>query len=328
MSDINLSVGDNQADKFALVEELSYRDDLLPPVYILSHRRAGSVNTLKVLPGLRRRATLVVAEPEVEEYRTAYPSVEILPIPAGWGGSDIGLGRAKMFALTHAREQGQPRVVLMDDDLVSFSLLYSLPGGGGKVSRKLPPPDERELFRWGLFILLAEIMAQAFDEEPTLVMGAPQCSNPSRTKRSASIRWALNSGRPPSQMVVWDVERFFRYLPQGIDLSHFNRHGEDIGGAMQILQAGGSAAWVGSIVADWYDYETRSVIRTPETAPALRQEEHDSLMSLEWSRYVKTSTDMLDRPQWHAPDWPALKRDRLIKDRIVLWEDESVDSLI
>ena len=322
----SLQIADTREAKFDLVEELSYRGDLLPPVYITSHARPHTLNTLKVLPALRSVVTLVVAEPEVEEYRAAQPDVNILPIPAGWGGSEIGLGRAKMFALTHARSIGQKRVMLLDDDLTGITLLYTLPNG--KASHAMPPADERGLFRWGELILFSQIMEDAFDSEPTVVLGAPQCSNPSRTTRSASIRWALNSGRPPSQMVVWDVERFFHYLPEGIDLTRFNRHGEDIGGVMQILQAGGSAAWVGSILAHWFDYETRSVIRTPQTAPQLRQEEHDALMELEWARFIKTKTDMLDRPQWHAPDWPALKKDSRVKDRTVLWPDEPESDLI
>lgn len=322
----SLSIPDSREAKFDLVEELAYEGHRLPPVYITTHARARVMNTLKVLPALRSRVTLVVAEPEVIEYRAAHPDVDILPIPAGWGGSEIGHGRAKMFTLRHARSIGQKRIMLIDDDLVGISLLYTLPNG--KASHAMPPADERELFRWGVVVLFAKIMEEAFAAEPTLVLGAPQCSNPSRTKRSASIRWALNFGRPPSQMVVWDVERFFRYLPEGIDLERFNRHGDDIGGIMQILQAGGSGAWVGSILAHWFDYETRSVIRTPETAPALRQDEHDALMELEWARFIKTNTDILDRPQWHAPDWTALKKDGRVKERTVFWPDEDALDLI
>lgn len=319
----SLQIEDSRESKFKLVEELALREDLLPPVYILSHARADSVNTLRVLPALRRFAMVVVAEEELSAYRTAQgPDAELLAIPSGWGGHGLGLGRAKMFALDHARQSGSRRAILLDDDLTAMSALYSI--SEGKVSRALPAAPERGIFRMGLLVLFTLVMEEVFATDRSVVCGAPQTSNPERMPRAADMRWAVNSGRAPSQFVLWDLDRLDEYMPDGIDLDRFNRHGEDIAMTMEVLTRGGSVARVPSILTDWYDYETRSVIRTPATAPDLRQAEHDHLLASGWGELLRTRTDLLGRPQWHSPDWAALRDRGLAPASQDSWTDASV----
>lgn len=316
----NLTIPDTREAKFGLIFDLAKRaSKMLPPVYVISHKRAGDVPTLQTLPWINENGYLVVAEDAAMEYELLHPEARILEIPSGYAGLEIGIGRAKQFVLDHARENGDEHIILLDDDLESLSALYSI--GGGKVSHAYARlvEDKREEFYLGLLVLFAAVMDEAYAEEPTAVTGSPQRNNSNRTTGSASARWELNRGVHPSQMQSWHVGRFWSMLPEGLNLEDFNYHGEDIAVALDILAAGGSLVTVPSIIGQYRDYETESTLRTPETAPALRQKEHEDLQKHALWPYVRTRLDLLDRPQWHAIDWRKIKKERGVPEDKVLW---------
>lgn len=316
----HLSIHDDRYEKFALAYDLAARLDLLPPVYIVSHRRHDNLPTLRTIPALRDHATVVVAAPEEAAYRAAFPGVRVMAIPAGYGGHEIGLGRAKQFILESADLMGQEDILILDDDLTSLSILYSI--GEGKVSRAFAGlvGDRRDEFQLGLLVLVAELARHAYRTDDTVVTAAPQSNNANRTLGSSRMRWETNRGGNPSQMQSWRPQAVLD-LCGGIDLTRFNYHGEDISVLCNIVAAGGSVAQIPSIIGQYLDYETQSVMRTPATAPALRQEEHDNLMSLKLAPYVRTKYDMLDRPQWHALDWRKLEKDGITSTAHYLWDD-------
>lgn len=312
---------DGVDDRLSLIEAASMMaGELLPPVYIISHKRANDVRTLRTIPGLKGHAALVVAEAEVLDYIDHAGDVDLLTIPAGFGGHDIGVGRARQFCLEHARDNDLDHILILDDDLEQLSVLYSI--GGGKVShaRKAISAGWEDDFQMGIMVLFAALMEEAYSSHPEAVTGAPQCNNANRTPASASLRWQVNAGNTPAQFQSWHVPRFFE-LCGGLNLEEFNFHGDDIGATADIIGRGGSIVNIPSIIGQYADYETESVIRTPETAPVLRLAEHEALMRMAIAPYIKTRFDFLDRPQWHAMNWRTLKKDGVVKGDVRLWTD-------
>ena len=326
---IDLKVTDDRHAKFELVFKLAERPDLLPPVYIVSSQRSDRLRTFDTIPGLRDIASVVVSSEEYEEYRAELGGdVNIMCIPEGYRGHAGGLGRARQFCLDQAYLVGHRNIMVLDDDLLLLTLLYHI--GDDKVSRaakkhigaaKLPT------FHFGLLNLVAQLALDAFEARPEAVIASPQCNNANRTINSSKLMWALNQGGPPSQIQVWDVDRWVELCGE-IDLERFNYHGEDISIAKQIVTAGGSVVDIPAVVGNWLDYETESVIRNEDTAPALRQAEHDHLMSDPFGRYIRTKLDIIGRPQWHSLNWKALQRDGMVAvDKRYFAESELSDIL-
>lgn len=317
-------IADTREDKFALVFELAERPELLPPVYIVSHQRADRLRTLDTIPALRGIATVVVSASERQAYRQALgPDVAMLSIPDTYRGHTGGLGRARQFCLDYAELEGQRNIIILDDDLLLLTLLYHI--GDNKVSRaskKHIGAEKLPTFHFGLLNLVAQLALEAFEANPEAVIASPQCNNANRTIRSSELRWALNQGGPPSQIQVWDVERWTEMCGV-IDLERFNYHGEDISIAVQVVTAGGSVVDIPAVVGNWSDYETESVIRNQDTAPALRQTEHDNLKSLGDSvfRYIRTKYDLIGRPQWHSVYWKKLQQDGMVRTDKAYWID-------
>lgn len=320
MTNLVLPVDDVEG-KFKLAWECSAQLGSLPPIYVITHKRADTLPTLKTLPMLRWRGLFVVAEEELETYRAAHPELVYLPIPAGYRGLERGVGRARQFCLDTADLLGQEHILIMDDDLTSLSVLYGI--GPGKVSHAYTRlvGDQREAFHAGLLVLFSQIAEEAYGVEPTAVIASPQCNNANRTTGSSETRWELNRGGPPAQIQSWRADRFTITCGE-LDLDNFNLHGDDIAVAAQVIAAGGSIVNVPSLIGQYLDYETESVIRTPETAPALRAAEHEALMAREIAPFIKTRTDLLDRPMWHSLDWKTLHARGLVKTTRILWKDE------
>jgi hypothetical protein len=312
---------DTREHKFGKVAELAKEIASLPPIYVITHKRSKTLPTLKTLPFLRDMAKFVVAEEELSTYRDDQPGLDYLRIPSGYRGYDRGVGRARQFCLDDAWLNGaEDHVLILDDDLTSLSVLYGI--GEGKVSHAYarawsgPKGD----FFGGLLVAVALAAEEAYDAHPEAVIASPQCNNANRTTGSSETRWELNRGGPPAQIQSWRVDRFADRCGE-LDLKRFNYHGDDIGVAAQIIAAGGSVVNVPSVIGQYLDYETESVIRSAATAPALRAAEHEALMSHELADYVTTREDILGRPQWHSLDWRKLVQRKKIPSDKVRWDD-------
>ena len=311
---------DTRDEKFGKVAELAMEIEDLPPIYVITHKRSKTLPTLKTLPFLRDCALFVVAEEELSTYRADQPGLDYLRIPSGYRGLDRGVGRARQFCLDDAWANDRDHILILDDDLTSLSVLYGI--GEGKVSHAYARAwsGRKEDFFGGLLVAVALAAEEAYEAEPTAVIASPQCNNANRTTGSSQTRWELNRGGPPAQIQSWRVDRFSERCGE-LDLEHFNLHGDDIGVAAQIVAAGGSVVNVPSVIGQYLDYEQQSVIRTPETAPALRRAEHEALMNHELADYVTTREDILGQPQWHSLDWRKLVQRKKIPSTRVMWDD-------
>lgn len=322
-SDINLQIEDSLEAKFALAFELGAEPELLPPVYIISHKRAGRIRTLKAIPALELVSTVVVREQELEEYIAAdgdfHPNY--LSIPWDYAGLTGGVGRARQFCLDTAASLGQDHILILDDDMISLTVLYAIAGGkASHAFKRHIDPEDTEFFRFGSLALFAQVAEEAYRAVPTAMIASAQCNAASRTQRSSGLRWQLNRGGPPAQIQSWRVDRFIDSVGS-IDLDRFNLHGDDIGVATQIVHSGGDTVKIPSILGHYQDYETQSVIRTPETAPALRAAEHKALLEGPLAAYVMTRRDLVGRPQWHSLDWKALESDGIARYAEAKWTD-------
>lgn len=326
MIDLQISE-DSLEEKFALIYAAAAVPDALPPVYIISHRRSDNLRTLRTLPWLVDIATVVVAEPELDTYQAAWPNVEFASIPPGYGGHDIGVGRAVDYTLHLANRRRQKHILMLNDDLKAVTMLFDV--GGGKVSHAyftLVGDRRQEYFR-GVMTLIAQCAEEAYAVEPTAIVASPQANNSNRTPLASSKRWALNQGGNPAQLVSWRVDRFVETVGH-LNLDDFNYHGDDIGVACDIIENGGQLVDLPSFIGHYLDYETESVLRTPETAPLLRQEEHDALVAKPvMGKYIKTREDILGRPQWHSLDWPRMKAEGVAAAGAALWTDPDYRTL-
>lgn len=312
---------DNRETKFGLVAELAREIESLPPIYVITHKRSKTLPTLKTLPFLRDMARFVVAEEELSTYRADQPGLDYLKIPSGYRGLDRGVGRARQFCLDDAWLNGaEDHILILDDDLTSLSVLYGI--GEGKVSHAYARAWDgpRESFFGGLLVVVALAAEEAYAEHPNAMIASPQCNNANRTTGSSETRWELNRGGPPAQIQSWRVDRFAEKCGE-LDLERFNYHGDDIGVAAQVIAAGGSVVNIPSVIGQYLDYETDSVIRSAETAPALRAAEHAALEADPMWPYVTTREDILGRPQWHSLDWRKLVQRKKIESDRALWKD-------
>lgn len=318
-----LQAGINAEDRFDLLFAAATATHQLPPVYVTSHRRADKLDTLRNIPYLQEHATLVVAEQELETYREHWPDAAYLVIPQDYGTVPMGHGRALQFTLEQAHAQGEELICILDDDLKAITALYSLEDGD-RVSRARQPHVGTRMgdFFLGCLVTMGLIAREAFTMVPSAVVAGPQVNNADRRLHAAMKRWALNQGGNPAQFQFIHVPRLMA-LTGGWDVNEFAQHGDDISLAVDILAAGGSIVDIPTFVTDWRDYELESTMRTPETAPMLRQMEHQSLMQKPLAQYVRTRYDMLDRPQWHSVHWVALKNAKLAPSQVVLWEAPS-----
>lgn len=309
---------DDRDAKFGLAAEATDWD--LPQIYVITHKRSATLPTLKALPSLRDEARFVVAQEELSTYRADQPGLNYLPIPSGYRGLDLGVGRARQYCLDVAEMQGEDHILILDDDLTSLSVLYGI--GGGKVSHAYARAWEgsRESFFRGLLAVVAAVAEEAYAERPGAVIASPQCNNANRTTGSSETRWEANRGGPPAQIQSWRVDRFSEMCGE-LDLARFNYHGDDIGVACQIIAAGGDVINIPSVIGQYLDYETESVIRTPATASGLRAAEHAALLADPLAPYVRTREDILGQPMWHSLDWLKLQQRGLVSYEKVRWDD-------
>lgn len=318
---IDLQVPNTAEAKYGLIYQVAEHPELLPPVYVLSHKRADNLVTYRKFPWLKSIATLVVAHSQESAYRAAGWGDNLMVIPAGFGGHDAGIGRALQYILETADMLGHEHILTVHDDLIMASILYETEPG--KVSRAWNRwmSHDREGYQRGVLALMAVCAEEAFAASPDAVIASPQVNNANRTLASSRKRWELNAGGNPAQLQYWRVDRFLE-LTGGMNLTEFNYHGEDISLACDIIENGGQVVNLPTFITDYLDYETESVIRDPSNAHVLRQGEHDSLMEkVKMAPYIKTRYDLLDRPQWHSLNWPLLKKEGLARADEALWTD-------
>ena len=294
----------------------------LPPIFIRSHARADKMDTLRRFPFLTRRATVVVAEAEYEDYLAEWPSVALWKMPG-----EPSAGRAIQFILEIAQDLGHEHILILDDDLMSITALYENPGSEKYASRAIRrwignAPRLRDQFHHGFLSLIAHAAEDAYASEPTAALAGVQVMSPNWTVDSAATMWRLNVGPVfPSQLMSVHVPRFMEVVG-GVD-PDFHEHGDDLSMTVDLLDAGGSTVMLPTFITGWRSYETESVIRDELTAPAYRQREHDLIMAKPLGRdgYIRTRYDDQGRPWWHRVNWQKLRKDGRVKTSEKTWKE-------
>lgn len=322
---ISLRIEDSQESKFDLAMRCAARPDLLTPTYIISSRRSQDLRTIQTIPQLAELATIVVSEEEEADYVKNQPTIKnLVTIPRGYRGLAGGAGRARQFCLDRAMALGQEHIIIMDDDLVTLTIQYGLPGDNNKSSTAWTDriADDPESFRFGLFIAAGLCADDAFEAQPRAVLAGTVARNAVEwSKATSRTRWDMNRyGRAPMQMVSWHVDRFNDMVGE-IDLAAFNNHGEDLSSALYVLQAGGDIVRIPSISTGFLPM-TDSVIRTNrKVANVLRHQEYNSLRTIPYHKYVATKFSEDGRPLGSRIAWRRLRQDDAIAMDLVKWED-------
>lgn len=204
-------------------------------IYVPSYNRPGKaifLNTMaSALPSVQQRITIVVREEQAGAYRQAYP----------WAKQTIvkkpGLGAARMQAVRHARSLGIQRIVQIDDDIRSVSLLERLPREGKtdhtrRHSHTVTGRSRADNYARSLAVA-CQMAESAFDMNPLAALGHPRnglFSGDVDTRVGATY----DKGGFPCAVIFYDLDRLeLKELPK-----EFHMHGEDLGTTLHLLSVG------------------------------------------------------------------------------------------
>lgn len=306
---------DDAIDKMLRVDELLDPDCpfTLPPVWIPTRDRYMGLQTLDLCPALIPHAVLVVDEDQATYYGDAYPDAEQVVIPTSYcEGFGYSVGRARRFILEHAPRQ---HIIMLDDDLVDARLL-SLRGTGVTTKTVSHLPVERRIF--GLLLMFAATMEEAFEAVPTAVSGAPQ-SDVGFLKTfpgEAEAKWRINF-QDPYYCYSWRIDRYWDIVGYELDLEKWGRGtiGEDKALAIETLLAGGDLVDVPSIIL--------KSGRQPTTVP--RSIECYEKVSRNYLEYPES---LFTKPRWNAElgvydswnfAWARFRKEHPGRDAVATW---------
>lgn len=207
----------------------------LYPIYVPTYNRAGKavfLNTMAEAPdSVQRRITLVVRKEQADDYRSAYP----------WAKQTIvkkpGLGAARMQAVRHARSRGLKRIVQIDDDIRSVSLLERLPREGKsdhtrRHSHLVSGRSRADNYVRSLAVA-CQMAEAAFAAEPLAALGHPRNGLFSGDV-DTSVGAIYDKGGFPCAVIFYDLDRLeLEELPK-----EFHMHGEDLGTTLHLLSVG------------------------------------------------------------------------------------------
>jgi hypothetical protein len=294
----------------------------LPSIFIISHARL-DVPTFQAIPELVTLATLVVPQEQYLAYVAAWPNTTIVALPEGLYGVDRGVAQARQACLDMAPSHGlMRRCVILDDDITGIAMMYQGEDGKASSAHVGKVGDKRNLYSFGVFCVAVLTAIEAMNQNPDLVIVGPQNRNDQRTLDAALAKYDLNYGRMPIGFVIWDVDRFRKVAPDGLDM-RYNAHGEDLWAAMTVLWNGGSYGRVPSVLVSYYDEHTQSTLKTPENEHLVRAAEWERIQTEPWVDYVRTKWDILDRFAGAAPNLKKFRDSAPF--RRVLWTGEVLE---
>lgn len=324
-----------RAEMYDYLAESNNEDRL--PVWVISYNRLDAP-TLTRMAGWERLddVYVVVRESQASDYRKAFPYLQIVDMPDERINS---CGAARWGAYDMARERGQDRVIMLDDDLLQFRFLYQHhfirgPNAGAPCSRVA---DKSDIEALGGVALLEEATIAAFgrtasgvfDEEPNAVLGTAIKRLRSFDNRNHQTRYYLNGGATPRQWTAWELSRFEEHGLR-LNLKHFGIVGEDVGTCAMIFQAGLDAFTMPSFAYDYWthnegagrnkDGDAKSTIRTPGVAALLSEYEYYCLRQYDMGdNYLKVCPRGGDEYEWGEVDWRRLAKFRGSPMKRVLW---------
>lgn len=207
----------------------------LYPIYVPSYNRAGTakfLNTMQQAPAsVQAKIHIIVRKEQADKYHYEYPWARLVIVKAP------GLGAARMRGVRHAKQQGFSRIVQLDDDITSVSLLERIQRDGkkdhtrryssGVSGRSKPDNYVRSL------AVACQMAEAAFAAEPLAALGHPRnglFSGEVDTRVGATY----NKGGFPCAVIFYDLDR----LPLTELPVEFHMHGEDLATALHVLSAG------------------------------------------------------------------------------------------
>lgn len=304
------------------------------PIYVVSHLRAGSWCTQKLLKNFDNSAIpmyLVVEEDEIPTYECYDNSpMTLVPIPTDWGTFCPGVGRARQFCLSHGTSFGYSNIWILDDDMIRIKYLYkaqykSGARHGGEKSDHTKAAEFKNNSK-----LLEQIMGLAskmailtYSVEPKEVVGGLRKMHRCDSVKNHQLISVVSGGMTPRQVVNYNLDRIDQYK-LSFDLTRFNRHGDDIGFTAQVLAAGLTTFMLSSIVYDHYpEIAQQSVLRTPENKKSLHTKEFKDLQDYPMGqRYLRvTSKDPEDGSyQYGDVDWNRyMKEPNAVSRKELYW---------
>jgi hypothetical protein len=308
--------------------------DDVRPIYICSHKRAGQWKTLDLIRNFHDSIPiyLVVAEAEIPEYsQHDNGPAELLAIPNGWAGYDIGVGRARQFCLYHGTMLRYPRIWVLDDDIMRLGYLYQSKIKSGANTGKecsghsgLADQNADPLFFQKILALASKVADLTYQLEPNVIYGTLRKQHMSMHEENHKMMSMISRGMTPRQVVNYNLNRINR-AGLSFDLTRWLKHSDDIGFMAQVLAAGKTSFMISSLIYDHYpESAQQSVLRTPETKKALHAKELEDLRAYPLGqRYLRvTAKDPEDGSyQYGDTDWRAYQKEpNMVPSRQIYWD--------
>lgn len=205
------------------------------PIYVPTYNRPGKaifLNTMSEAPdSVKSKIRIVVRKEQADDYQHAYPWAKQVIV------KKPGLGAARMRAVRHARSLGFTRIVQIDDDIRSVSLLERLPREGKTDHTRRHSHTVTGRSRADNYIRSLAVACQmaesAFDAEPLAALGHPRNGLFSGDV-DTSVGATFNKGGFPCAVIFYDLDR----LPLEELPVEFHMHGEDLGTTLSVLSSG------------------------------------------------------------------------------------------
>ncbi|QDP44101.1 glycosyltransferase [Microbacterium phage McGalleon] len=233
---ITLDPADYEVNNRHVSHLFSAKPSWLYPIYIPSHKRAGSAPLLEMLKtashNVRRRVHIVVRDTEVQEYEDAYPWATIVP-----QRQPYGIGPARALSLRDAEERRYQKIVMLDDDIWHVSLLERIqrPGKSDhtrRVSAGVSGIPEPHLLARSLAVACL-LASRVFREYPTVAYGAARNALFSGDV-DPEIGATINKGSFPACVMFIDLQRF-KWRTCHKD---YRNHGEDLSMCLDTMERG------------------------------------------------------------------------------------------
>ena len=199
------------------------------PIYIPSYNRASKAPLLNSLSkagsNTQSKVTVVIRRSQLKEYQEAYALTKFRYAFV----DDPGVGPARIACLEHARKHNRHRILMLDDDMLSFHPLYKAKTKAGNpvirsvTAKSLKWPDKVHV---SIRSLSAACMYadRLLDRHLDLSYGALR-NKLFSIGLDTDVYCDINKGSFPSCAFLIDVDRFsLTEFP----CDPFNFHGEDL----------------------------------------------------------------------------------------------------
>jgi hypothetical protein len=248
-----------------------------------------------------KKVHIVVRKEQYKAYKKANPRLDIIPITCEVNG----LASTRQFIFDYAVRNKYGLIMDFDDDIKHLRYMYEGFSCNGRATTKhsiLSDEKEDVKFNQKIICLAAEISRDLFKEYPDVVLGNLHRQKACFNVKYGKLKYIINSEVTPRQTTIINVKKLYK---EGVNRNMlFDPHGDDIGFAAVILEAGLSCFNIPCLGYEYLSEKCDSVVRTPETAKQLHAYEYDTLQKFEIKNYLRcTFKDENGNPLWNDVDW-------------------------